>query len=56
VMTADHGNVEDIGERGHTRNPVPFVAFGPKEDFLRSRVNSLQDVTPALLAAFDAVP
>jgi len=53
VMTADHGNIESMNERGHTRNPVPFVAFGPREEFLRKRVNSLQDVTPALLAAYD---
>ena len=53
VMTSDHGNIENISERGHTLNPVPFVAFGPKEEFLRERVSSLVDVTPALLAAFD---
>ena len=55
VMTADHGNIEEIKERSHTRNPVPFVAYGPKEKFLRDRVESLKDVTPALLAAFDQV-
>ncbi len=55
VMTADHGNIECMGERGHTRNPVPFVAFGPREAQIRERVESLQDVTPAILAAFDAV-
>jgi len=53
VMTSDHGNIENISERGHTMNPVPFVAFGPKEKFLRERVSSLVDVTPALLSAFD---
>ena len=53
VMTSDHGNIENISERGHTLNPVPFVAFGPKEEFLRERVSSLVDVTPALLSAFD---
>ena len=53
VMTADHGNIEEISERQHTRNPVPFVAYGPKEKFLRDRVESLKDVTPAVLAAFD---
>jgi bisphosphoglycerate-independent phosphoglycerate mutase (AlkP superfamily) len=42
-------------ERGHTRNPVPFIALGPKEQFLRDRVASLTDVTPALLAAFDSI-
>ena len=54
VMTADHGNIENVSERGHTTNPVPFIAFGPKEKFLRERVNSLTDVTPALLAAYDS--
>jgi len=53
VMTADHGNIEVMGERGHTRNPVPFIAYGPGERFLRDRVVSLQDVTPAILEAFD---
>ena len=53
VMTADHGNIENMSERGHTRNPVPFIVFGPKERAIRSRVESLADVTPALLAAYD---
>ena len=53
VMTSDHGNIEAIGERSHTLNPVPFAAAGSGEDFLRSRVSSLADVTPALLAAFE---
>ena len=53
VMTADHGNIEAMDERGHTRNPVPFIVFGPGEGWIRDRVNSLADVTPALLEAFD---
>ena len=53
VMTADHGNIESIGERGHTCNPVPFVTYGPGEMFIRDKVMSLTDVTPALLEAFD---
>lgn len=54
VMTADHGNIESIGERGHTRNPVPFIVFGPHEKRIREGVASLRDVTPALLDAYDA--
>ena len=50
LMTSDHGNVEAMNERGHTRNPVPFIAFGPKEAEIRARVTSLMDVTPAILA------
>ena len=49
-MTADHGNVEAMNERGHTRNPVPFIALGPKENEIRARVKSLVDVTPTILA------
>ena len=52
VMTSDHGNIEAIGSRGHTCNPVPFIALGPKERSLRDAVASLKDVTPALLAAY----
>ncbi len=49
VLTSDHGNVESMNEQGHTRNPVPFVAFGPKEAEVRAGVKSLVDVTPVLL-------
>lgn len=52
ALTSDHGNIEAMGERGHTRNPVPFVAYGPGERQMRDRVSSLVDVTPALLEAF----
>ena len=49
VMTSDHGNIESMDEQGHTRNPVPFVVFGPKEAEIRAAVKSLVDVTPAIL-------
>lgn len=53
IITSDHGNIECITDRGHTTNPVPFIVFGPKEQHIRQRVNSLVDVMPAILAAFD---
>jgi hypothetical protein len=31
VLTSDHGNLEDSGRRGHTRNPVPALLIGPSE-------------------------
>ena len=49
LMTADHGNIENMEERGHTRNPVPFIAFGPGEADFRAHVKSLVDVTPTIL-------
>ena len=54
VATSDHGNIENMSERGHTQAPVPFIACGPGEERLRASVESLRDVTPAILAAFDA--
>ena len=49
VITSDHGNIEAMNERGHTRSPVPFIVFGPREAELRENVKSLEDVTPAIL-------
>ena len=30
VITSDHGNLEDLRERGHTINPVPTLILGPR--------------------------
>lgn len=54
-ITSDHGNIESMNERGHTVNPVPFIAYGPKEAAIRERIASLCDVTPTMLAAFDSL-
>ena len=53
VLTADHGNLEDISRRGHTRNPVPGLLIGPL-DLRRSFAAGLTDLTsfaPAILRA-----
>lgn len=47
VLTSDHGNLEDLRVRTHTRNPVPLAAVGPGARSLAS-VDSLAGVTPAL--------
>ena len=36
LVTSDHGNVEDLSTRSHTRNPVPLLAFGPAADQIDS--------------------
>lgn len=53
VVTSDHGNLEDLSTRRHTRNPVPWLAFGPAADRLAA-LESLLDVTPSLLAVLRA--
>ena len=54
VLTSDHGNIEDVSERGHSRNKVPFVVCGPCENSIRERTSSLTDITPAILSAYDS--
>ncbi len=49
LLTSDHGNIEDLSVHTHTRNPVPFAARGPGAAALRCRVNSIADITPAIL-------
>jgi len=31
LITSDHGNLEDLSERGHTQNPVPGILIGPAD-------------------------
>lgn len=49
VITSDHGNLEDLSVKTHTRNDVPFVAFGTSAGRLNG-VRRLDDVTPALVS------
>jgi hypothetical protein len=53
ILTSDHGNIEDFTTRAHTRNPVPLLVWGKDSRRLRERINSITDVTPAILEAFD---
>jgi hypothetical protein len=54
VVTSDHGNLEDLSVKTHTRNPVPLILYGHLRHRLLSLVESrskpdLCRVTPALL-------
>jgi hypothetical protein len=48
VIASDHGNLEDT-RAGHTRNPVPVVAVGPRRAMIAERVTAITDVAPAIL-------
>jgi len=50
VLVSDHGNIEDISTRGHTRNPVPLAAVGEGAERLMGKVEGLPDFVPAVLA------
>jgi 2,3-bisphosphoglycerate-independent phosphoglycerate mutase len=51
LITSDHGNMENLGTRRHTNNPVPAIVIGHqslRDQFLEN-LSSLVDVTPAIL-------
>jgi hypothetical protein len=50
VVTSDHGNLEDVGRKTHTRNPVPLLVRGWAAPYFRS-VSDLGGVTPAIVKA-----
>jgi 2,3-bisphosphoglycerate-independent phosphoglycerate mutase len=50
MLTSDHGNVEDLSVRTHTRNLVPTLLKGPGAEQMAPRIHSLTDITPAILA------
>ncbi len=52
IVTSDHGNLEDLATKSHTRNPVPLVALGRGAEALAG-VESLVDVTPTLVASMN---
>jgi hypothetical protein len=54
LLTSDHGNVEDLSVRNHTRNFVPTLAWGPGRDPVARRVRSLADITPTVLEILTA--
>jgi 2,3-bisphosphoglycerate-independent phosphoglycerate mutase len=47
VISSDHGNLEDLSIKTHTRNPVPLLVKG-EIDFFKN-AESIADVTPAIL-------
>jgi 2,3-bisphosphoglycerate-independent phosphoglycerate mutase len=52
LITSDHGNLEDLSTRRHTRNPVPAVLIGAphlRKNFSKS-LSNLTDIAPAILA------
>lgn len=51
IITSDHGNIEDASTRSHTLNPVATLAFGAARDYIAARVQSLTDITPAIIEA-----
>jgi len=52
LITSDHGNLEDLSTKTHTRNPVPFICAGAGHAKLAGGVDDLTGIRRAVLAFF----
>ncbi len=50
VICSDHGNLENLGTKTHTRNPVPLIVKGPGAPFF-TEAESITDVTSCIINA-----
>jgi 2,3-bisphosphoglycerate-independent phosphoglycerate mutase len=49
LVCSDHGNLEDLSVRTHTRNPVPTLLWGPQAEHFAARINSIEHIAPEIL-------
>jgi 2,3-bisphosphoglycerate-independent phosphoglycerate mutase len=49
ILTSDHGNIEDLTTKSHTRNPVPCLALGRKHREFLTGVKNLTHITPSIV-------
>ena len=52
ILTSDHGNIEDLSVKMHTTNPVPLMCWGKNSELFFEKINSILDITPAILGLF----
>ena len=54
LLSSDHGNMEDLSDKGHTRNAVPMLALGSLDARKRiiETIVDLTGFTPAILRFF----
>jgi hypothetical protein len=52
VITSDHGNMEDLSVKTHTRNKVPLMVYGKGAHHFH-HVESIVDVKHAILSTFN---
>ena len=50
LICSDHGNLEDLTVKTHTRNPVPLLAWGPGAEIFVRGIDRLDQVAPAIFS------
>jgi len=51
-MVSDHGNIEDLSTKSHTRNKVPCILVGTRRKQLVNRIKNLTHITPSIIRLF----
>lgn len=51
-LTSDHGNMEDLGVKTHTRNLVPLCIWGPQAERIAASVRGIEDIAGSILHLF----
>lgn len=46
IITSDHGNMEEIGNRNHTENDVPTLVIGKEKSAFAENFHALNDIVP----------
>jgi 2,3-bisphosphoglycerate-independent phosphoglycerate mutase len=54
ILTSDHGNIEDLSIRNHTLHDVPTIVWGAQREQVAARIQTLADITPAIVELLDA--
>jgi len=49
ILTSDHGNIEDLSVKTHTKNPVFTLLWGRQAGRIAGRIKTLEDIAPALM-------
>jgi 2,3-bisphosphoglycerate-independent phosphoglycerate mutase len=50
LFISDHGNIEDLSIKSHTRNPTPLIVIGSQRKYFTSNIQKLYHVTPAIIS------
>ncbi len=49
ILTSDHGNIEDLSVKTHTKNSAMTLIWGRNSVVIKDYIRSLEDITPAIL-------
>ena len=54
VLSSDHGNMEDVSVKTHTRNPVPTIVWGKEKELFQREIKRITDITPLIIKLLSA--